>query len=82
MGFSVNLQLDPNDSVESTLAVLALVHVALGTLFGVWALTQGIVAIVMARGRAFGVIALVAAVLAPGVSLVVYLATALANAPH
>jgi hypothetical protein len=28
------------------------------------------------------VVALVAAVLAPGISLVVYLATAVANAPH
>jgi hypothetical protein len=59
-----------------------MVHVLLGTVLGVWALTQGIVAVATARGRAFGVVALVAAFLAPGVSLVVYLTTALANAPH
>jgi hypothetical protein len=82
MGFSVNLQLDPNDSVESTLVVLAFAHVLLGTLLGVWALTQGIVAIVTRRGRGFGVVALVAATLAPGFSLVIYMATALANAPR
>lgn len=82
MGFSVNLQLDPNDSVESTLVVLAFAHVLLGTLLGVWALTQGIVAIVTRRGRGFGVVALGVATLAPGVSLVIYIATALANAPH
>jgi hypothetical protein len=82
MGFSVNLQLDPNDSVESTLVVLAFAHVLLGTLLGVWALTQGIVAIVTRRGRGFGVVALVAATLAPGFSLAIYIATALANAPR
>lgn len=82
MGFSVNLQLDPNDSVQSTLVVLAFAHVLLGTLLGVWALTQGIVAIVTRRGRGFGVVALVAATLAPGFSLAIYIATALANAPR
>jgi len=81
-GFNVYLQFDPNDSVESTLVVLALAHVALGTLLGVWALTQGIAAIATGRGRAFGVVALVASVLAPVISLVVYIATAVANAPH
>jgi hypothetical protein len=80
-GFNVNLQFDPNDPVESMLVVLAFAHVLLGTLVGVWALTQGIVAVATARGRAFGVVAIVAAALAPGISLVIYLATALANAP-
>ncbi|MFT4285589.1 MAG: hypothetical protein QM598_12215 [Protaetiibacter sp.] len=79
-GFGVNLRLDSGDPVEATLAVLAFVHVLLGTALGVWALTQGIVAIATARGRAFGVVAVVAAFLAPGLSLVVYMATAVANA--
>jgi len=79
-GFNVYLRLDSGDPVESTLAVLALVHVLLGTALGAWALTQGIVAIATRRGRAFGVVGLVAAFLAPGVSLAVYLVTAVANA--
>jgi hypothetical protein len=82
MGFNVNLQFDPDDPIESTLVVLAFAHVTLGTLLGVWALTQGIAAIATGRGRAFGVVALVASVLAPVISLVVYIATAVANAPH
>lgn len=79
-GFNVNLRLDSPNPVESTLAVLAFVHVFVGTALGLWAITQGIVAIATRRGRAFGVIAIVAAFLAPGISLVVYMGTALANA--
>lgn len=81
-GFNVNLSINPDDPVETTLAVLAFSHVVLGTGLGVWAIVQGIVAIATRRGRAFGVVAVIAAFLAPGVSLVVYLVTALANAAH
>lgn len=80
-GFNVYLRLDSGDPVESGLAVLAFVHVLVGTGLGLWAMTQGIVAIATDRGRAYGVVALVAAFLAPGISLVIYLATAVANAP-
>jgi hypothetical protein len=79
-GFNVYLRLDSPDPVESTLAVLAFVHMLLGTGLGLWAITQGIVAIATRRGRAFGVIAIIAALLAPGISLVVYMGTALMNA--
>lgn len=79
-GFGVSLRLDSGDPVEFTLAVLAFVHVLIGTALGLWALTQGIVAITSDRGRAYGVVALVAAFLAPGISLVVYTATAVAIA--
>jgi hypothetical protein len=78
--FGVTLNLVTDDPAESTLAVLAFVHILLGTGLGLWAITQGIVAITANRGRAFGVVAIVAAFLAPGVSLVVYLSTAFANA--
>lgn len=37
----------------------------IGTVLGLWALVQGIIAIVVKRGRAFGVIALIVAVVAP-----------------
>ncbi len=81
-GFGVSLSLASGDPVEFTLAVLAFVHILLGTALGLWALTQGIVAITADRGRAFGITALVAAVVAPGVSLVVYMVIAISNAPR
>lgn len=79
-GFSVNLEADSGDPAETTLAILAIAHVLVGTVLGVWAFTQGIVAVATGRGRAFGVVAIVAAFLAPGLSLGVYMVTALANA--
>ncbi len=43
-----------------------------GTAFGLWALVQGIVATAKNRGRAFGIIAIVVAVLAPLVSFMAF----------
>jgi hypothetical protein len=81
-GFGVSLSLATGDPVESMLAVLAFLHILVGTALGLWAIIQGIVAITADRGRAFGITALVAAVLAPGVSLAIYLAIAISNAPR
>ncbi len=43
----------------------------IGTLLGIWAIIQGIIAIVTKRGRAFGVVALIIAVVSPIVLYVV-----------
>ncbi|WP_022904468.1 DUF308 domain-containing protein [Curtobacterium sp. B8] len=42
-----------------------------GTLLGIWAIIQGIIAIVTKRGRAFGVVALIIAVVSPIVLYIV-----------
>jgi hypothetical protein len=42
-----------------------------GTLLGLWAIVQGIIATITARGRAYGVIALVLGVVAPIVAIIV-----------
>ncbi|MBX3098946.1 MAG: hypothetical protein KF761_05145 [Salinibacterium sp.] len=63
---------DPNPAV-SILGLLGPLHVVLGSLVGVWVIVQGIVAISINRGRRDGIIAIVLAVAAPGISLVVYL---------
>jgi hypothetical protein len=81
-GVSVMLNANSGDPVETTLTLLALLHVLLGTGIGVWALVQGVVAIATKRGRGFGIVAVIAAFLAPGLSLIVYFATALALATH
>ena len=52
--------------------VLALLHIGLGTIFGIWALAQGIVAVAQNRGRRFGVVAIVLAGLAPGLSFLLW----------
>jgi hypothetical protein len=53
----------------------------IGTLVGLWALVQGLVATVRRRGRAQGIAAMVIAVAAPVLALVVYLvATAVEGA--
>jgi uncharacterized membrane-anchored protein len=43
-----------------------------GTVLGLWAIVQAIIAIVTKRGRAFGVIALIVAVVAPIVLYIVF----------
>lgn len=50
-------------------------HVVLGTVVGLWALVQGIFAVVMQRGRGFGITAIILAVAAPVLSLVVFFVT-------
>ncbi|MBT2501993.1 hypothetical protein [Curtobacterium sp. ISL-83] len=51
----------------------------IGTVLGLWAIVQGIIAIVTKRGRAFGIIALVVAVVSP---VVLYITFAVALGSH
>ena len=62
---------DPN-AVKSALGLVIGLHILLGTGVGIWAIVQGIVAVATKRGRRFGVIAIVFAALAPGLSLVAF----------
>ena len=53
-------------------ALAAIIHVALGTALGIWAIVQGIVAVVKQRGRGFGVAAIIIAALAPLLSYLAF----------
>lgn len=64
-----------SDPAEAALAWGSIVHVLLGTVFGIWALTQGIVAIATNRGRGFGIAALVIAFLGPGLTFITFAVT-------
>jgi hypothetical protein len=55
--------------------------IAIGSVLGLWALIQGIVAAARNRGRAFGVLAIVFAVLAPILAFVLFYVTLLAASP-
>lgn len=46
----------------------------IGTVLGLWAIVQGVIAIIAKRGRAFGVIALIVAVIAPIALYIVFAA--------
>jgi hypothetical protein len=48
------------------------IQIALGTIFGIWALVQGIIATAQNRGRRFGIVAIVLAGAAPLVSLIIW----------
>ncbi|UFS60925.1 hypothetical protein [Subtercola endophyticus] len=54
------------------------VQMVLGSAFGLWALIQGLVATIQNRGRRFGIVAMIIAVLAPIVSLIVWTIVGLA----
>ena len=58
------------------------VQMLLGSIVGIWALTQGIVAAAQNRGRRFGVVAIVLAGAAPLVSLIVWVALGFAFGHH
>ena len=80
-GFSFQFNVgDPNPAINA-LAIAMLLHVLLGTGVGLWALIQGIVATATNRGRRFGIIAIVLAGLAPGLSLVLFFLSTAANLP-
>ena len=53
---------DPNMLTSSAGGGIAAI---IGTVLGLWAIVQGIIAIITKRGRAFGVVALIVAVVAP-----------------
>lgn len=79
-GAGVSLQFDSEDPHELRLAVIAGIHMLVGTVLGTWALIQGIVAVSTKRGAGAGVAAIVVAFIAPGLSLAVYMSIAIANA--
>ncbi|WP_431280014.1 hypothetical protein [Leifsonia poae] len=62
-------------------ALLILAQLAGGTVIGLWALIQGIIAAATKRGRAYGVIAIVVAAAAPIISFIVYIAAIAASTP-
>jgi hypothetical protein len=60
-GFRIN----PNQAAAGAQGVI-------GSIFGIWALVQGIIATVQNRGRRFGIIAIILAATAPILSAVVW----------
>jgi len=80
-GFNFRFNVGDPDPTINALAIAMLLHAFLGTGVGLWALIQGIVATAMNRGRRFGIIAIVFAGLAPGLSLVVFFISTAANLP-
>ncbi|MFE4470991.1 hypothetical protein ACFRFH_19445 [Leifsonia sp. NPDC056824] len=58
------------------------IQMLLGSVFGIWALTQGIVAVAQNRGRRNGIVAIVLAGAAPIVSLIVWMALGFAFGHH
>ena len=65
----------PLSTVDVQLGSIVLLQLTVGTVIGVWALVQGIFAVVLKRGRAYGVAAIAVAVCAPVVSMIVYTVT-------
>jgi hypothetical protein len=61
-----------SDVMGSPSIIISSVLSLLGTVLGIWAIVQGIIAIVTRRGRGFGVFGLILAVLGPIVLIVVY----------
>ena len=62
--------------------MLAVAFFAGGTLLGLWALVQGIIATVKKRGRAFGIVAMCLAVATPVICFVVFYVVTFASAPE
>jgi hypothetical protein len=71
-----------DDPAVAAFGVLSTVYFLGATALGLWALVQGIIAIVQKRGRAFGIVAIALAVATPVISFVVFYAVAFASAPE
>lgn len=65
----------PMTQVDYQLGLIVVLHLALGSLVGIWTLVQGIFAVVMKRGRGYGIAAIVVAVTTPILSLIVFMVT-------
>jgi hypothetical protein len=74
-----NLDIGSSRPGESSLAILNLLEFGLGTVLGIWALVQGIVATATRRGRGFGIAAIVLAALGPIVAFSVTLGSLAAS---
>jgi hypothetical protein len=79
--------LDPNSLTAAEMSQVSgwsygfLAVLLAGTVLGLWALVQGIVAISRNRGRGFGILAIVFAVLAPFASIIAFSAAAASALP-
>jgi hypothetical protein len=73
----------PTTEADVAFGLVFVAQLVLGSIVGVWVLTQGIFAIVLRRGRGWGIAAVALAVAAPLFSIVVYLvvsgATSMSN---
>jgi hypothetical protein len=76
---AVPLTLSSRDPTILALAVAELLQVLIGTVLGSWSLIQGIVAVATKRGREFGIVAIVFAVVAPVASIAISFATYVAT---
>lgn len=65
----------PVTAVDYQLGIIVILHLALGSLVGIWTLVQGIFAVVMKRGRGYGIAAIIIAVTTPVLSLIVFMVT-------
>jgi hypothetical protein len=74
--------ISPDDPGFAAFGVLSTVYFLGATLLGLWALVQGIVAVVQKRGRAFGIVAIALAVATPVISFVVFYGVAFASTPE
>lgn len=73
-GFNYNADFSSSDPAEVAVGLATMAHLLIGSLAGLAALVLGIIAAVSNRGRGFGVAAAIIAFLAPGLSLVTFLA--------
>ena len=75
---------DPNTTFEQDMAapmtaedyrlgLVVILHIGIGTVVGIWALTQGIFAVALRRGRGYGIAAIIISVVDPVLSLVTFL---------
>ncbi|OIH95390.1 hypothetical protein BIU90_01405 [Curtobacterium sp. MCBA15_001] len=67
-----------NDPATRSQLTIGSVLMGVGTLFGLWAIVQGIVAIATKRGRGLGIFAVILAVVAAIVAFSVYIGVAVA----
>lgn len=71
-----------DDPGVAAFGVLSATFFFLGTILGLWALVQGMIATIKKRGRAFGIVAMALAVATPVISFVVFYAVTFASAPE
>ncbi|WP_374945800.1 hypothetical protein [Agreia sp.] len=74
--------LSADDPGVAAFGVLSAAFFFGGTILGLWALVQGMIATVKKRGRAFGIVAMALAVATPVISFVVFYGVTFATAPE
>lgn len=74
--------LDPNDPAVGTFGMLGIFFFFGGSVLGIWALVQGILATVKKRGRGFGITAIALAAATPVICFVLFYVVAFASAPE